>query len=480
MLGKNEKAKNIGNYTVGKEIGQGTFGKVKLGVHNLTSEKVAIKVLEKAKIADVADVERVAREIYILKLIRHQNLIQLYDIIDTPKKIYLIMEFAPGGELFDYIVSNKKLKEKDACKFFQQIISGIEYLHKVNIVHRDLKPENLLLDHEKNIKFVDFGLSNIYKNTELLKTACGSPCYAAPEMIAGKRYVPIGVDIWSSGVILYAMVCGYLPFEDPNTSKLYKKILAGDYECPKFITTEVRDLIKSILTTDPEKRITIAQIKAHPWFRQVNQQLTNGIIVGYDYIPIDKSIIGSLKTFNIDPETAQSLVESNKHDSTSAAYYLMLNKHIQNGGKRLNYSEECFIPKATNSSLTFLQNINRSVNSSRAHSKRFSEACVLKDNERRVLMTQSRHNRNGSTGLPSVKGNTNKVTRGIISLSPGIKEYNRGKPKYKLVAADNSSPGKNVYKAKGNVNPFNDSIEYPVKNDKNYKVNPRMIGTAAQ
>ena len=213
---------------MGKEIGQGTFGKVKIGVHNLTSEKVAIKVLEKAKIADVADVERVAREIYILKLIRHENLIQLYDIIDTPKKIYLIMEYAPGGELFDYIVASKKLKERDACKFFQQILAGIEYLHKVNIVHRDLKPENLLLDHEKNIKLVDFGLSNIYKIGEQLKTACGSPCYAAPEMIAGKRYVPIGVDIWSSGVIMYILLCGYPPFGGKTDAKILQRVEKGE------------------------------------------------------------------------------------------------------------------------------------------------------------------------------------------------------------------------------------------------------------
>lgn len=451
-------------------------------MHNLTSEKVAIKVLKKAKIADVADVERVAREIYILKLIRHQNLIQLYDIIDMPKKIYLIMEYAPGGELFDYIVSSKKLKEKDACKFFQQIISGIEYLHRVNIVHRDLKPENLLLDHEKNIKFVDFGLSNIYKNTELLKTACGSPCYAAPEMIAGKRYVPIGVDIWSSGVILYAMICGYLPFEDPNTSKLYKKILAGDYECPKFISNEAKDLIKSILTIEPEKRITISQIKAHPWYRQYNQEIHKGIIVGYDYIPVDKSILSSLRAFSIDPENAQALVENNKHDSTSAAYYLMLSKHIQSGGKCYNYSEEFWVPKVMNSSMTFLQNINRSTNTSRAAPMRMSETSVLKDSERRALLTQAGHNRNGSTGLPSVKGNTPKVTRGPISLSPAIREYNRVKPKYKLVAADNQvsrqTPNQRANRSRGKTNPLNESLEYPIKNDKNFKINPRMIGTA--
>lgn len=146
------------------------------------------------------------------------------------------MEYASGGELFDYIVKKKRLPDKETCKFFQQILSGVEYLHKLRVCHRDLKPENLLLDENKNIKIVDFGLSNIYKYGETLKTACGSPCYAAPEMIAGKRYHGLNADIWSTGVILYAMACGYLPFEDPNTGKLYKKILSCDYLLPGFIS----------------------------------------------------------------------------------------------------------------------------------------------------------------------------------------------------------------------------------------------------
>jgi len=132
------------------------------------------------------------------------------------------MEYIEGGELFNYIVSKTRLREKEACKFFQQIISGIEYIHKLKICHRDLKPENLLLDKNKNIKIIDFGLSNTYKSGNTLKTACGSPCYAAPEVVAGKRYHGLMIDIWSSGVILFAMICGYLPFEDPNTGKLYK------------------------------------------------------------------------------------------------------------------------------------------------------------------------------------------------------------------------------------------------------------------
>jgi 5'-AMP-activated protein kinase catalytic alpha subunit len=238
---------------------------VKLGFHIPTNEKVAIKILEKDKISDVSDVERVAREIHILKLIRHPNIIQLYEIIETPKSLYLIMEYAQGGELFNHIVKKTRLHEKEACKFYLQLISGLEYLHKLKIVHRDLKPENLLLDENLNIKLVDFGLSNTYKTGEKLKTACGSPCYAAPEMIAGNKYKPYKADIWSSGVVLYAMLAGYLPFEDKDTSKLYKKIMAGTYAMPKFISLNARDLIDRILNINPDARLDINAIRAHDW-----------------------------------------------------------------------------------------------------------------------------------------------------------------------------------------------------------------------
>ena len=197
------------------------------------------------------------------------------------------MEYASGGELFEYIVANNRIKEKEACKFFKQIISGVEYIHKLNVVHRDLKPENLLLDYNMNIKIVDFGLSNTYKDGQLLKTACGSPCYAAPEMIAGKKYVGLQVDIWSCGVILFAMLCGYLPFEDANTSNLYKKILNGDFHIPKFVSAEARDLLKNILNTDPQKRYNIQDIRNHPWYSQSKlEREPEGIIIGVNPVPV--------------------------------------------------------------------------------------------------------------------------------------------------------------------------------------------------
>jgi tRNA A-37 threonylcarbamoyl transferase component Bud32 len=265
------KSTTVGQYVVSKSIGQGTFGKVKLGIHTMTSEKVAIKVLQKSKIKEAADVERVSREIAILKKVNHDQVVRLFEVIDTPQAIYLIMEFCEGGELFDYIVKHTRIKETVAVKFFHQIIDGIDYLHKTHVIHRDLKPENLLMQRRPegwHIKVVDFGLSNTDEGNRLLKTACGSPCYAAPEMIAGKKYKGPLADLWSVGVILFAMVCGYLPFEDNNTSQLYKKILRGAYKAPKFISPQVNDLIARILNTDPNHRYTVADIRRHPWMLQ--------------------------------------------------------------------------------------------------------------------------------------------------------------------------------------------------------------------
>jgi 5'-AMP-activated protein kinase catalytic alpha subunit len=246
---------------------------------------------------DIADYERVSREIHILKIVQHPCVVQLYEIIETPKKLYLIMEYASGGELFDYIVKHQRVQEREACRFFQQLISGIEYLSRLNVVHRDLKPENLLIDYDKGIKIVDFGLSNTYKDGELLKTACGSPCYAAPEMIAGKKYNGTNVDIWSCGVILFALICGYLPFEDPNTSNLYKKILSADYQTPSFVSDEAKDLFSKILDTDPKRRLKIEEIRAHPWFNLVPCESTfKGIKVGTDPVPIDAQILDNMQT----------------------------------------------------------------------------------------------------------------------------------------------------------------------------------------
>ncbi|CAD8136584.1 unnamed protein product [Paramecium pentaurelia] len=346
------KPRIIGDYQLVKTLGVGTFGLVKLGLHQITGEKVAIKILEKERIIEVTDVERVSREIHILKLIRHRHVIQLYEIIETKKHIFLVMEFCDNGELFDYIVKNEKLDEIEACRIFQELISGIEYIHKLNIVHRDLKPENLLLDHQNQIKIVDFGLSNTYKQGELLKTACGSPCYAAPEMIAGHRYQSILVDIWSCGVILFATICGQLPFEDKNTSDLYKKILSGQYTIPSHVSQDGQSFLKGILNTDPSKRFNLEQIKQHPWFKLYKrvQSIPQGIIIGYSRIPIDDAIVDQLIIKGFNSDYIKKCLDANKHNNLTTAYFLILKKHLINGGKSVadinstNFNEKLLEP----------------------------------------------------------------------------------------------------------------------------------------
>ena len=254
------------------------------------------------------------------------------------------MEYASGGELFDYIVDKTRLDNRESCRFFHQIISGVEYIHKLGIVHRDLKPENLLLDSEKNIKIVDFGLSNTYQMGECLQTACGSPCYAAPEMIAGNKYHGLNVDLWSCGVILFAMVSGYLPFEDPNTSLLYKKILSCEYESPNWVSDSTRDLISKILNVDPEKRFTIEEIRTHPWFYKVKSEFSAGIQVGYNQMPINKEILAMLKQYGFDLEHSQKCIEANKHDNVTTTYYLLLKKHRASMGAAVRPIEKSLHP----------------------------------------------------------------------------------------------------------------------------------------
>ena len=320
----------IGHYTVGRSIGRGTFGKVRMAVHSQIGEKVAIKILEKDKIRSKGDSERVSREIKILKQVSHPHIIELYEIIETSKQVLLVMELAEGGELFNYIVSKHRLSEREACKYLAQVLSGLEYLQKVRIVHRDLKPENLLLDSKRNVKIVDFGLSNYYIQGDTLKTACGSPCYAAPEMVAGKRYQGSQVDIWSCGVILYAMLCGFLPFEDSNTSNLYKKILAGEYKIPAWLSVEAVDILRKILNTDPEKRYTIDKIRSHPWF--VKHSSKNDVYAK-EKIETNDKVLGHLQALGFKTSQIEEHLANMKFNSLTAAFKILV--HMQRQGRKI-------------------------------------------------------------------------------------------------------------------------------------------------
>ncbi|PIA47481.1 hypothetical protein AQUCO_01400257v1 [Aquilegia coerulea] len=258
----------VSHYKLERTLGIGSFGKVKIAEHIPTGHKVAIKIFERHEIKIKDGHEKVRREINIMRMCMHPHIIRLYEVIETQTSIYMVMEYCESGELFDHITQKGKLQDDEARLFFQQIISGLDYCHSNMVVHRDLKPENLLLDSEKcNVKIIDFGLSNIMRKGHLLKTSCGSPNYAAPELICGNLYAGPEVDVWSCGVILYAFLCGKLPFENENLSILFRKIKAGSYTLPSYLSTGARDLISRMIVVDPMKRITIPEIRQHPWFQ---------------------------------------------------------------------------------------------------------------------------------------------------------------------------------------------------------------------
>ena len=258
-------------YVISKTLGKGTFGKVKLA-YNIENknEKYACKILLKSNIKDDDDRMRCKREMDILKKMHHVNVVRTYEIISTDTIYYILMDFCAKGELFNYIVEKQHLSEEKSAFFYYQLINGIEYIHKKGVCHRDLKPENLLLTEKNKLKIIDFGLSNYFKGS-LLETPCGSPCYASPEMVMGNKYNGFCIDIWSSGIILYAMLCGYLPFEEMENDEynevLFRNIVECNVEYPnEFITPVAKDLLCKILVKDPKKRITIEEIKLHDFY----------------------------------------------------------------------------------------------------------------------------------------------------------------------------------------------------------------------
>ncbi|CDO69976.1 hypothetical protein BN946_scf184836.g50 [Trametes cinnabarina] len=265
----------FGPYLLLQTLGEGEFGKVKLGLHMQWGEEVAVKLIRRGNIDSSVRMSKVEREIEVLRTLKHPNIVRLYDVIETDKYIGIILEYASGGELFDHILAHRYLREKDACKLFSQLISGVWYIHQKKIVHRDLKLENLLLDRHRNVIITDFGFANRFEHRadDLMQTSCGSPCYAAPELvISDGLYVGSAVDIWSCGVILYAMLAGYLPFDDDpanpdgdNINLLYKYIVNTPLSFPDYISDDARDLLSIMLVPDPARRADLPTIMAHRW-----------------------------------------------------------------------------------------------------------------------------------------------------------------------------------------------------------------------
>ncbi|KAJ9167476.1 hypothetical protein P3X46_022127 [Hevea brasiliensis] len=257
-------------YEIGRLLGQGTFAKVYYARSIRTYQSVAIKVIDKEKILRVALVDQIKREISVMRIVRHPNIVQLYEVMATKSKIYFVMEYCKGGELFNKVAKGK-LKEDVACKYFQQLINAVDFCHSRGVYHRDIKPENLLLDENENLKISDFGLSALAESKHqdgLLHTTCGTPAYVAPEVINRKGYDGAKADIWSCGVVLFVLLAGYLPFHDSNLMEMYRKIGKAEFKCPNWFPQEARRLLFKMLDPSPTTRISMDKIKESSWYRK--------------------------------------------------------------------------------------------------------------------------------------------------------------------------------------------------------------------
>jgi len=371
----------IGQYSIKRTLGEGSFGKVKLAVHRVSGQEVALKIISRKKLISRDMAGRVEREIQYLQLLRHPHIIKLcvtdsknyhnamsraitnrsrFTVITTTNEIIMVLEYA-GGELFDYIVKHGKMSEDKARRFFQQIVCAVEYCHRHKIVHRDLKPENLLLDNDLNVKIADFGLSNIMTDGNFLKTSCGSPNYAAPEVISGKLYAGPEVDVWSCGIILYVLLVGRLPFDDEFIPALFRKINSGNYHTPSYLSSGARHLIHKMLKVNPVQRITIQEIRQYAWFNEnledylkppVEEFIDTGVDPNKAIDPrklapgkppavqeqIHESVIGKLgKTMGYAKDDVQEALQKDEPNAIKDAYLIVRENQIMQENRKCQY-----------------------------------------------------------------------------------------------------------------------------------------------
>lgn len=350
--------KVLPNYRLGKTLGMGSFAKVKLAVHNLSGVKVAIKIIDRLSL-DKVEAAKVSREITMMKRLSHPHVVRLFEVIETASNIYMVMEYVSSGELFFHLIDKGKLDEDEARRFFQQIISGVEYCHHHKVAHRDLKPENLLLDSKGNIKIIDFGLGNVMHDGHLLKTNCGSSNYAAPEVIDHQLYPGPEVDVWSCGVILYALLCGRLPFDDDSFPRLYAKIRNGAYTVTSHMSQSAKDLITKILVVDPIKRITIPEIRRHPWFQvRLPKYIANPRFhTSYDSEKVNEDVMMELASIGFDTDDVVGSLCTHLENQATVTYHLLLHRHLRNsfpdddsdlpGYSEMDYGETYSRPAST-------------------------------------------------------------------------------------------------------------------------------------
>ncbi|XP_030361223.1 serine/threonine-protein kinase SIK2 [Strigops habroptila] len=320
----------VGFYDIEGTLGKGNFAVVKLARHRITRSEVAIKIIDKSQL-DAVNLEKIYREVQIMKMLDHPHIIKLYQVMETKSMLYLVTEFAKNGEIFDYLASHGRLSESEARRKFWQILSAVEYCHGRKIVHRDLKAENLLLDNNMNIKIADFGFGNFYKSGEPLTTWCGSPPYAAPEVFEGQQYEGPQLDIWSMGVVLYVLVCGALPFDGPTLPILRQRVLEGRFRIPYFMSEECEHLIRRMLVLDPSKRLTIAQIKEHKWMLiEVPAQRPILYPPGEENEPsigeYNEQVLRLMHSLGIDQQKTIESLQNKSYNHFAAIYYLLVER----------------------------------------------------------------------------------------------------------------------------------------------------------
>ncbi|KAJ8267068.1 hypothetical protein GJAV_G00137970 [Gymnothorax javanicus] len=326
----------VGFYDIERTLGKGNFAVVKLARHRITKTEVAIKIIDKTQL-DAVNLEKIYREVQIMKMLDHPHIIKLYQVMETKNMLYLVTEYAKSGEIFDYLASHGRLSESEARRKFWQILSAVEYCHNRNIVHRDLKAENLLLDGHMNIKIADFGFGNFFKPGERLATWCGSPPYAAPEVFEGQHYEGPHLDIWSMGVVLYVLVCGALPFDGPTLPVLRQRVLEGRFRIPYFMTEDCEHLIRRMLVLDPSKRLTVAQIKEHRWMAlEVPVQRTvlyeqsaaeeGGEVGSTAAGEHSEQVLRLMHSLGIDQQKTIESLQNKSYNHFAAIYYLLVER----------------------------------------------------------------------------------------------------------------------------------------------------------
>ncbi|MCI4383545.1 hypothetical protein PGIGA_G00027710 [Pangasianodon gigas] len=353
---------HIGNYRLLKTIGKGNFAKVKLARHILTGREVAVKIIDKTQL-NPTSLQKLFREVRIMKILNHPNIVKLFEVIETEKTLYLIMEYASGGEVFDYLVAHGRMKEKEARAKFRQIVSAVQYCHQKRIVHRDLKAENLLLDADMNIKIADFGFSNEFTIGSKLDTFCGSPPYAAPELFQGKKYDGPEVDVWSLGVILYTLVSGSLPFDGQNLKELRERVLRGKYRIPFYMSTDCENLLKRLLVLNPGKRGSLEQIMKDRWMNVGHEEEELKPYTEPEADFSDTKRIDLMITMGFPKEEITDSLVGQKYDEVMATYLLLGRKPPEfEGSESLSSTNLCQMPRPSS-------DLNNSSSQSPAHSK---------------------------------------------------------------------------------------------------------------